>query len=804
MTALVPAAQFAHDNPFDTVTAAIAVLDHRETVVGWNTSAEQQFGFSAAEVLGRSARELLADVDALESDGNVPGLIGLVPQDGGLSADRARQPGHTEIRNLRRRDGGTVPTALRVSRLDHRDLGALWLVLLIPADRLQHWMTAQSVLDGLVTRSSIILTVYGPDARVAWINGAQQEQIGFTPAQTQGRYVSDLLPQGEVITPGYLGPLEDVIAEVFRTSTPVTDLHYRSPTPADPAHQRVWSNSYFRLEDSDGHPLGVCEAAFDITSRYEARQRLALLSRASSIGRTLDATRTAQELAEVVVPGFADEVRVELADSVLLGEDLPAGPAAQPAPLRCVAQRDTADVDTPVPQYASGPTEGQRRLVLSLRSGDTLLGRATFTRLAPRDPFAPEDRDLAGELVSRAAVCITNAWRFAREHATALALQHALLPHRLPQPASVGIAHHYEPAAGQAGVGGDWYDVVPLSGARVGLVVGDVAGHGLRATATMGRLRTTVRALAALDLDPGELLTRLDDLVAQARIGIHPEDGDPAEDPALGTRCLYAVYDPASQVCSTASAGHLTPVVVAPDGSAHHVAVPVGPPLGIADLPFESAEVRLAPGSMLALFTDGLVNDEYGDIEAGVADLCRVLQRRGITPAEACQAIADRRSRDRAQDDATLLLVRVQALTKDSMAAWTIPAEPAEVARARALCLRQLSAWDLDEVGFVVELIVSELVTNAIRYGGAPLCLRLLRDGNRVLICEVSDSGHTSPHLRRAGLDDEGGRGLYLVAQLTARWGTRYTRDGKTIWTEVRLGSAPPVPESPGSRLNGP
>ncbi|WP_413098451.1 SpoIIE family protein phosphatase [Streptomyces sp. Inha503] len=796
MPAPVTAAQLAHDSPFDTVTAAIAVLDHRETVVGWNTSAEQLFGFSSAEVVGHPARQLLATPDDPGSGGGASGLIGLLPEHGGQPADRDRQHGRTEIRILRHRHGGTVRTALRVCRLDHRDLGVLWLVLLVPADRFHHWMTDQSVLDGLVARSSIVLTVYGPDARVVWINGALQEQVGLTPAQTQGRYVSDLLPQGEVLTPQYRGPLEDVIAEVFRTGTPVTDLHYRSPTPADPTHQRVWSNSYFRLEDTDGRPLGVCEAAFDITARYEARQRLTLLSRASSIGRTLDAARTAQELAEVAVPGFTDEIRVELAESLLLGEDLPARHAAQSTPLRCVAQRSVTDDDTFVPQYASGPADGRRQLVLPLRAGDTTFGRATFTRLAPRDPFTPEDQDLAGELVSRAAVCITNAWRFAREHATALALQHALLPRRLPQPASVAIAHHYVPAASQAGVGGDWYDVIPLSGARVGLVVGDVAGHGLQATATMGRLRTTIRALAALDLDPGELLTRLDDLVAQARIGIHPDDGDPAEDPALGTRCLYVVYDPASQVCSTASAGHLLPVVAAPDGTTDPVTVPVGPPLGIADLPFECTEVRLAPGSTLALFTDGLVNDGHGNIDAGVAHLCRVLERPGITPTDACEAIASWADGDQAQDDAALLLVRVHALAEDSMAAWSIPADPAEVARARAQCLRQLAAWDLDEVGFVVELIVSELVTNAIRYGNAPLCLRLLRDGYRVLICEVSDCGHTSPHLRRAGLDDEGGRGLFLVAQLTARWGTRYTPDGKTIWTEIRLGpdSSPTSP----------
>uniref|UniRef100_UPI0040400AF6 ATP-binding protein n=1 Tax=Streptomyces sp. SS7 TaxID=3108485 RepID=UPI0040400AF6 len=133
--------------------------------------------------------------------------------------------------------------------------------------------------------------------------------------------------------------------------------------------------------------------------------------------------------------------------------------------------------------------------------------------------------------------------------------------------------------------------------------------------------------------------------------------------------------------------------------------------------------------------------------------------------------------------------MRVHRLAASHMASWAIGADPSEVARARNTAARQLTDWGLDDVAFVLELVVSELVTNAIRYGGAPVRLRLLRDRDRALICEVSDGGHTSPHLRRAGLDDEGGRGLFLVARLTERWGIRHTRDGKTIWTETPLGA---------------
>ncbi|GAA4013389.1 hypothetical protein GCM10022232_64550 [Streptomyces plumbiresistens] len=666
---------------------------------------------------------------------------------------------------------------------------------MIPVAQLQQWDTDQAMLYGLFTQSPVQLTVFGPDGRVTWGNAAIEEQFGSRELWV-GRSIRDLMPRGELLSPERAESLDEVIGEVFHTGEPVFDVHFRSPTALDPAHHHVWSASYFRLEDADRRPLGVCESAFEITDRYEAWQRVALLGRTSSIGRTLDMCRTADELATVVIPDFADAARVELAEFVLAGDDPPSAPAGEPPPLRSVVDR-TADGRSAVHLYPSTPAEGQQQFVLPLQVGDVLLGRATFLRLTPRDPFSERDRALAAELVSRTAVCIDNARRYAREHTIALHLQRNLLPDRLPEPTGVEIAHHYAPAPGPIGVGGDWYDVIPLSGARVGLVVGDVAGHGLNAAATMGRLRTTVRALAVLDLDPGELLARLDDLVAQARIGIHPAHGDPREDAAIGARCLYAVYDPCSGQCCVASAGHLPPVVARPDSDAGLLDLAVGPLLGVGGLPFETTEFRLPEGSMLALFTDGLVQRPDEDLDVGVEELCRALSQPGTSPAEACSVIAASSPDGPAQDDAVLLLVRVQTLAVHNMASWPIDPVPEEVARARTLATDQLTKWGLEEATFVVELVVSELVTNAIRYGGAPVCLRLLRDQDRTLTCEVSDGGHTSPHLRRAGMDDEGGRGLFLVAQLTDRWGTRYTREGKTIWTELPLSASATEREIP-------
>jgi anti-sigma regulatory factor (Ser/Thr protein kinase) len=342
-------------------------------------------------------------------------------------------------------------------------------------------------------------------------------------------------------------------------------------------------------------------------------------------------------------------------------------------------------------------------------------------------------------------------------------------------------------------VGGDWYDVIGLSGARVGLVVGDVVGHGIHAAAAMGRLRTAVRTLADVDPTPDELLTRLDDLVIQLSEESGTDDaagGDPGGEAAadIGATCLYAVYDPVTGRCSLARAGHPAPILVSPDGTAEFLELPAGPPLGLGGLPFESVEVPLPEGSLLALYTDGLVESRHRDLDVGLETLRRAL----ITPADSLEALCDHAVKtllpDGPADDAALLLVRPRILDPGQVAVWDVAVDAAAVAHVRAESTRRLDAWGLGEAGFVTELVVSELVTNAIRYGGSPIQLRLIHD--RALICEVSDASSTAPHMRRARVFDEGGRGLLLVAQLTQRWGTRQTKAGKTIWCEQALPTA--------------
>ncbi|MFF0885602.1 SpoIIE family protein phosphatase [Streptomyces sp. NPDC003456] len=579
-----------------------------------------------------------------------------------------------------------------------------------------------------------------------------------------------------------------------------------------------------RTTDRAGVPPGSVATVRDSTElralsgRAEtARERLNMLYDAGvAIGTSLDVTRTAEELAELAVPRFADFVTVDLFDAVLGGGQPDAAAALsrtalsgirKDAPLYPVGERIRFVGTSPqgrslatgrpvleprldeAPGWQAQDLERSAQIVqfgihslitVPLRAGAVVLGVVSFWRYDKPEPFDEDELALAEELVARAAVSIDNARRYTREHSMAVTLQRSLLPRSLPEQGALEVAYRYLPA--QAGVGGDWFDVLPLSGARVALVVGDVVGHGLHAAATMGRLRTAVHNFSALDLPPEELIALLDELVGRID---QDETEDEGSAPVTGATCLYAVYDPVSRRCTVARAGHPPPALIHPDGRVEFPEVPAGPPLGLGGLPFETAELELAEGSRLVLYTDGLVEDRERDIDVGLEMLREALGRAGQSPEDTCRTVLDSKLTARSSDDIALIVARTRALAADQVAEWPVPADPAAVGEVRAAVTRQLAAWGLDELAFSTELILSELVTNAIRYGGGPIHVRMLRD--RQLICEVFDSSSTSPHLRYATMTDEGGRGLFLVAQLAERWGTRYLPAGKVIWAEQPL-----------------
>ncbi|MFC9926266.1 SpoIIE family protein phosphatase [Streptomyces sp. NPDC127190] len=769
--------------------AAVATIDSHGTVTGWSEGARLLTGHSAQDAVGRPAAALLAE--------DIPA---------GLLAARSG----TVV--LRHRDGRRVELTLTACPLAGADGEPAGFV--VTAEPRGAALAAQAF-----QQASMSMSVFDLGQHYLRVNETAGHVMGVPEEELLGRHFSDTVDVADH-NRGFL----DHLRLVGETGRPV---RYESFTSA-PALNRdhAWTTEMWPLRDETGAVTAVALAAFDSSDQYWARRRLTLLNEAATaIGTTLDVVRTAEELVELLVPRYADFASVDLLDWVL-DADEPPMIADGSVLLRRVAHGSThsgnpgaavhlgeADFYEPCSPPARAVREGHavlsqagepdfvewlnernarspqgRRfrqgahslIAMPLRARGTILGVAVCVRMEHPEDYGPDDAVFAEELASRAAVCIDNARRFARERTTALALQHSLLPRGLPGQAAVEVAHRYLPCSSLAGIGGDWFDVIPLSGGRVALVVGDVVGHGIQSCATMGRLRTAVRTLADVDLPPDELLTHLDDLVT------HLAAEDSGEEVAeLGATCLYAVYDPVSRRVAMAAAGHPAPALVLPGGEAAFLPMTAGPPLGVGGLPFEATERDLPEGSVLALYTDGLIEDRDLDLDGATEELRRALS----APADSLEALADNAIKavlpEQPGDDVALLLVRTRALGTDRVATWDVPADPAQVALFRQAAGEQLAAWGLEEAAFVTELVVSELVTNAIRYGEPPIQLRLIRD--RALICEVSDASSTSPHLRRAHAYDEGGRGLLLVAQLTQRWGSRQTGRGKTIWAEQAL-----------------
>jgi PAS domain S-box-containing protein len=810
-----PPASAPPRDAFDASTDAAAVLGADGVVLAWTRGAEELLGYRASEIVGASAAPLVA----MRTDpARVAGVV-----------ERCRSGmGWSGLITVRHHEGRRIDVDLRVSAAFR--IGGDECFLLSARERRPQWAVDRSVLDGFLTRSPVGMAVMDRDLRYVWLNDTLERFGGVPREQRLGRRLSEVLPglQGETI--------EGLMRKVLETGDPVTDYEYVGWSWADPHRPHAYSTSFFPLVDADDVITGVCYMVLDVTERWNVRRLLALVNEAgNSIGRTLDVTRTAQELADFAVPRFADFVVVDLLESVLSttgpGTWLTAeGPASarpvmrragmssvregcpeavarvgdpvdfipppgdmnmlitgEPVLIPVLDPSDAMWADEPADRLAGMREYGLHSLIsVPMRARNTVLGLATFLRSVNPVSFQPDDVLLARELVARAALCVDNARRYTREHTAAVTLQRSLLPHALTGGEALEVASRYQPADATGGVGGDWFDVIPLSGARVGLVVGDVVGHGITAAAAMGRLRTAVQTLADMEMPPDELLAHLDDLVL--RLSEEPTADEGANQSAtafLGATCLYAVYDPVTRRCTMARAGHPPPVVVTPDGHVSFPEPPAGPPLGLGGIAFESGEMELPPGSLLGLYTDGLIEGADGDLESGMARLGGLLARPAPDLDTQCSAAVQDLVSLPQRDDIALLLARTRVLDADHVVSWDVPVDPAAVADVRARATRQVEAWGFTELAMTTELIVSELVTNAIRHAASPVRLRLLRDSR--LACEVADGSSTAPRLRHPRSTDEGGRGLFLVAQLAHRWGVRYTPEGKIIWAEQEI-----------------
>ncbi|MGK4585091.1 SpoIIE family protein phosphatase [Kitasatospora sp. HPMI-4] len=788
------------------VPLATALVGDDGRILHWSEDAERITGYTVAEAVGSYAADLLvpkaerpevlALFDRLMAGGGWSGLVPIRHHDG----HRVELEFHTYP--------VTGPGGTRMLLATASDVAALRRV---EADL--------AVLDGCFTQSPIGMAVYDTELRFVRLNSALARINGLPVEEHVGHRISSVLP-GLNST-----EIEAVMRQVIRTGRPVVDARSHGRTPGDPRRDRAWSASYFRLEDSTGRVLGVSSSLIDVTERFQAearaaraQERLTLLAEATArIGTTLDLQRTAEELIEAVVPRFADFATVDLLEPVLRGEE-----PAHLAPDRGIRLRavavgeayesglvnasdavgETSEYDAGRPyteclrsgrpllrtyvdeqtlaalvavpeRVAPGLEAGiHSYLMVPIKARGMVLGGSEFVRTRNPEPFAAADVALAEELVARAAIALDNARLYRRERETALTLQRSLLPQEIHRTLGLEIAYRYLPSSLVSEVGGDWFDVVPLSCGRVALVVGDVMGHGIRAAATMGQLRTVARTLATLDMPPEQVLTRLD----ETAMGIG--EGQFAT-------CICMVYDPVERSCTAASAGHLPPVLVSPDGAARTVAVPPGVPLGVGGVAFESTEFTLPEGGLVALYTDGLVERRGRDIDDGIGLLSRIIAGHGRTLEESCDAVLTALVTDGTDDDIAMIMARALPVPADRIATLPLEGDGPLPARARRFTRATLQAWGLSALTDFAELMVSELVTNALLHADAPRRLRLFRD--RTLTVEVADSGGTPPRVRTSAEEDEGGRGMHLVSELCHRWGTRPTKNGKVVWAELEL-----------------
>ncbi|MGW5563018.1 SpoIIE family protein phosphatase [Streptomyces tendae] len=594
-----------------------------------------------------------------------------------------------------------------------------------------------------------------------------------------------------------------------------------------------------RLRRRDGSELVVSMSILPAAASQEGltvsviamARRLHLYAAETAIGTSLDIGETAQSLAESLL-AWGDVAAVDLDFAVwtgegvteraqgrirlrraalvpdrawpegyvTLGEDLPgdASRLLSQAIRRSDAPQSIVLPDREAIERVLGSPRLVRALVPADRSagvacvplvleGDppVVLGVAEVWRRADR-PFADSELLDLQELVARTSHHVDLARQHQREHTQVLALQRRLLPRSAG--GTVQTASVYQPTTpDSAGVGGDWVNSFPLPDGRTALVVGDVVGHGLGAAATMGQLSMEARALLSAGLAPDEVLEHLDETVTLLD---DAESGLAAGYSALGSTCCIAVYDPVSHRVALSSAGHLPPILVSPDGRAGPLPVRPHPGLGAEFAlrePFGVHTFVAPPGSLLALYTDGLVEDPAVPIDEGIGRLADAVS--AVHPWDSLQQAARRVVSEVMptcqRDDVTLLLARMIGYRKGDTATWRLPARDDAAARARALVAALLRQWRTrDSTRDSVLLLVSELVTNAVRFAGGPITVRLIRAGPG-LLCEVGDTGNGRPRLGRGGLLDDGGRGLHVVHRLTSRWGVRWTDTGKVVWAEV-------------------
>ncbi|MFF4579638.1 SpoIIE family protein phosphatase [Streptomyces sp. NPDC001389] len=660
---------------------ALVATSATGTIVRWNQVAQELLGYAPPQMLGHNIADLLH-----------PGSDRSLGR--ALWETAATGRGVMGTVTAWHRDGHPMELEIWASPVaDRQGHGAATvLVFAAEAPAARRIRGSSAVWDGLFARSPVGIAILDTQLRFLQVNAALEAMNGLPESAHVGRRLAEILPTVNA------RDMEDAMLQVLETGEPVLDRRRVGRTPAEPDHDRVWSCSYVRVEDPAHMPIGVIASLVDITEQQRdhveaeaGRRRLALLSEASiRMGSSLDLERTAQELADLAVPRLADAVTVDVLDALARGDEpgmgLTGGVALRRLGRAPLGGSRLTDILAPLGRTLAFPATAPYTQALSgrqpflvatvdeqsiaaaarhtakpaqlLQAGvhsfvmaplvarDRVLGVASFYRLRPLGPFGAEDVTLAAELAGRAALSIDNARLYHREHETAVILQRSMLPQHITPPAGISVSHRYLPASDVNEVGGDWYDVLPLAGGKAGLLIGDVMGHGIGAAAVMGRLSASVRALARLDLPPVRLLHQLEAALA-----------DLAE-PMLVT-FLYVVVDPAVGRCTVTRAGHPPPALALPDGSVRILHTPPGVPLGVGGIAFTPTEVEVPPGSILVLYTDGLIEARGSDLDERLAELTQLLADPQRRLDHVCDSLITHLVPAAADDDIALLVARV-------------------------------------------------------------------------------------------------------------------------------------------------
>jgi PAS domain S-box-containing protein len=778
------------------------IVDGAGVVVRWSRRAREIWLRSDSEAVGRTALTMLVS-DSGYSDLGDSGR--------GTEPGPGPAPGPLVIPDV---DGN--PVDLRIQVMPLSDGAVAWGVFEADNGSAPDG-TRTAVFDIVRANTREAFFVLDSELRVLSVNEAACALCDIKADKTLDRPVAD------VCRPSRAQEFEGVLRGALADGTSVTDYVVRLDPRDGSSPERFAKVAAFPLKSARGVVVSMTE----ITEPLRTKRRLAALSSVRErVGRSLDVVTTCQELVDALVPDFADTAVVDVVDAVVRGENPPLSPLGRGIPLRRAAFRDGSDSlvaqaypvgdiralpsPTPYSQVLSDLTpravaldsgapwldadpelarairdSGARLLLtapLALRGA--VLGLLSLYRVRPSDAFDENDLAVAQELATHTALSLDNARRYTHEHTIAAALQRHLLPPEPPSQTAMEFAPLHVPAEAGAGT---WYDAFGLPGARTALTIGEVSGSGIDAATAMGQLRTVVHSLAALDLEPDELLARLNDTVvrlAHERESLPPSD--PLRQEPLQASCVYAVYDPLHGVCVMASAGHPAPVVAHPGGAVRVPEIPTGPLLGSREgPPFATASVPMRDGSVLALRTASFPASEGPDGERP-NPLREALTRLDRPLRDVRDDVLYRLRDTSGLHDVLLLLARTRTFPPDRFATWALDSVPTAAATARHHARDRLALWQVgEETAFATELIVSELVTNALRYGEPPIRLRLIKDAT--LTCEVSDAGGAAPRLRHARTVDEGGRGLFICAQMSHNWGIRYSAQGKTIWTEQTL-----------------